>query len=118
MGWIYTQMLHGAILPGEQMFNEECWANDILNECFFDNHLWGYAIHIVEELWTCDPAVFTDGVLHNLMRMGVMDWTKHNIRMNQSTQAIHLATALACQIIQIPNTNRANMSDVVVELGS
>ena len=88
-------MSHRAILPGEQRFNEERWANDILNECYFNNRLWGYTIRIMEELQTCDPAVFTDGVLYNLMRMGIMDWTEHNVRMNQSTQAMRLATA--CQ---------------------
>ena len=72
----------------------------------------------MEELWVCDLAIFTDGVLYNLMRMGVMDWTEHNVRMNQSTQAMHLATALASQIIRITNTNCANVSDVMVELGS
>ena len=60
-------MLHGAILPGEQRFDKERWANDILNECHFDDRLWGYTIRVVEELRTCDPAVFTDGVLFNLM---------------------------------------------------
>ena len=99
IGQLYTWMLHGAILPGEQRFDEECWANDILNECYFNNHLWGYMIHIVEELWTCDPAVFMDGILYNLMRMGVMDWTENNMRMNQSTQAMRLVTALASWII-------------------
>ena len=98
-------MLHGAILPGEQRFDEEHWANDILNECYFDDHPWGYTIHIMEELRTHDPTVFTDGVLYNLMQMGVMDWTKHNVRMNQSTQAMRLATALASQIIWIANAN-------------
>ena len=78
-------MLHGVILPGEQWFDEECWANDILNECYFDDCLWGYTIRIVEELQTHDPAIFTDGVLYNLMRMGVMDWTGENVRMNRST---------------------------------
>ena len=48
-------------------------------------------------------------------QMGVMDWTGENIRMNQSTQAMHLATALASWIIWIANANRANMSDVVIE---
>ena len=38
----------------------------------------GYTIRVVEELHTCDPVVFTDGVLYNLMRMGVMDWTGEN----------------------------------------
>ena len=87
-------MLHGVILPGEQRFNEECWADDILNECYFDNCLWGYTICIVGELQTCDLAVFTNGVLYNLMRMGMMDWTGENVRMSQSTQAMHLATTL------------------------
>ena len=56
-----------------------------------------------------------DGVLYNLMWMGVMDWTKHNIRMNQSTQAMRLATALASWIIQIANADRANVSDVMMK---
>ena len=107
-------MLHGAILSGEQRFNEERWANDILNECYFNNCLWGYTIRIVEELQTHDPTVFTDGVLYNLMRIAVMDWTEHNVRMNQSTQAMHLATALASRIIWIANANRTNVSGVVL----
>ena len=118
IGQIYTRMLHGVILPGEQRFNEERWANDILNKCFFDDCLWGYTIHVMEELRTRDPAVFTDGVLYNLMRMGIMDWTRENVRMNQSAQAMHLATALASRIIQITNANHANVSDVVIEQGS
>ena len=111
-------MLHGAILPREQRFNEERWADDILDECFFDNCLWGNMICIVEELRTHNPAVFTDGVLYNLMWMRVMDWTGENVRMNQSTQAMHLATALASWIIWITNTDRANVSEVIVEPGS
>ena len=103
-------MLNGAILPGEQRFNKECWVNDILNECYYNDCLWGYTIRVVEELRTPDPAVFTDGVLYNLMRMGVMDWTGENVRMNQSTQAMHLATALASRLIRIANTDRANVS--------
>ena len=71
-------MLNGAILPGEQRFSEERWINDILNECHCDDCLWGYTIHIVEELRVRNPVVFTDGVLYNLMRMGVMDWTGEN----------------------------------------
>ena len=56
-------MLNRAILPGEQRFSEECWINDILNKCHFDDRLWGYTIRVVEELRTRDPVVFTDGVL-------------------------------------------------------
>ena len=63
-------MLYGAILPGEQRFNEERWANDILNKCYFDDRLWGYMICIVEELQTRNPAIFMDGVLYNLITMG------------------------------------------------
>ena len=103
-------MLNGAILPGEQRFNEERWINDILNECHFDDCLWGYTIRVVEELRTRDLAVFTDGVLYNLMRMGVMDWTGENARGNQSTQAMRLATALASRLIRITNADRANVS--------
>ena len=88
-------MLSGAILPGEQWFNKERWANDILNECHYDDHLWGYTICVVEELHTHNPAIFTNGVLYNLMWMGVMDWDRENAWMNQSTQAMCLATALA-----------------------
>ena len=101
-------------MPGEQRFSEERWANNILNKCYFNDCLWGYTIRVVEELRTHDPAVFTDGVLYNLMRMGVMDWTGENIRMNQSTQAMHLATALASRIVRITNADRTNMSDMVV----
>ena len=87
-------MLHGVILPREQRFDKERWANDILNKCYFDDHLWGYMIRIMEELHVRDPA------------------------MNQSTQAMRLATALASRIIWIANTDRANVSDTVSNLGS
>ena len=60
-------MLNGAILPGEQQFDEEHWFEDILNECFFDDHLWGYTIRVTKELQVCNPGVFTNGVLYNLM---------------------------------------------------
>ena len=36
---ILTHMVHGAILPGEQKFNEGCWADDILGKCYFDDCL-------------------------------------------------------------------------------
>ena len=87
-------MLHRAILPGEQQFNKEHWSNNILNECHLDNRLWGYIIHVTKELQTCDPTTFTDGVLYNLMWMGMMGWTGENVQMNQSTQAMHLPVAL------------------------
>ena len=103
-------MLNRVILPGEQCFSEERWVNNILNECHFDNHLWGYTIRVVEELHTRDLVVFTDGVLYNLMRMGVMDWTGENTQGNQSTQAMHLATVLASHLIWITNTDQANTS--------
>ena len=103
-------MLNGAILPREQRFNEERWVNDILNECYFDDHLWGYTIRVVEELRTRDLVVFTDGVLFNLMQMGVMDWTGENSRGHQSTQAMRLATALVSHLIWIANADRANVS--------
>ena len=95
---------------GEQRFSEEHWINDILNECHFDDHLWGYTIRVVEELCTHDLVVFTDGVLYNLMRMGVMDWTGENARGNQSTEATRLATALASCLIRITNADCANVS--------
>ena len=72
-------MLHGVILPGEQQFNEQHWAKDVLNKCFFDDCLWGYTIHITEELQTRDPAVFTDGVLYNLMQMGTIVRATHTL---------------------------------------
>ena len=111
-------MLHRAILPGEQRFDEDRWANDILNECHFNDRLWGYTIRIVEELRVHDPAVFTDGVLYNLMQMGVMDWTGENTRGNQSTQAMRLATALASWIIRIANADQINVSDVLMDRGN
>ena len=103
-------MLSEVILPGEQRFNEECWANDILNKCHYNDRLWGYTIRVVEELRTCDSAVFTNGVLFNLMRMGVNDWTGENAQGNQSTQAMCLATVLVSWIIQISNAGCANVS--------
>ena len=75
-----------------------------------DDRLWGYTICVVKELRTRDPVVFTDRVLYNPMRMGVMDWTGENARGNQSIQAMRLATVLASRLIRITNADRANVS--------
>ena len=56
------------------------------------------------------PVSDTDEVLYNLIWMGMMDWTRENAWMNQSIQAMCLATALASWIIQIANANCANIS--------
>ena len=72
---------------------------------------------VVKELRTRDPVVFTNGVLYNLMRMGVMDWTGENARGNQSTQAMRLATALASRLIQITNADHANMGVLIRRMG-
>ena len=103
-------MVHGAILPGEQWFNEEHWVEDILGECYFDDCLWGYILHMAEELHTCGPTVFTDGVLFDLMQMGTVNWRNENSWNNQSTQAMCLATTLASCLICIINMDRANVS--------
>ena len=71
-------MVHGAILPGEQQSSKEHWAEDILGECYFYDHLWGYIICVAEELYTHNPMVFTNRVLFNLMRMGAIDWGNKN----------------------------------------
>ena len=92
-------MLNGAILPREQWFDEKHWSEDILNKCFFDDSLQGYTIQITRELH-----------IHDLMRMGTIDWHHKNSCRKQSTQAMQLATALASQIIWIANTNQAKVS--------
>ena len=89
------------------------WKQSVSTRQYNPDSLWGYTIRVVEELRTRDPAVFTDEVLFNLMRMGVNDWVGENSRGNQSTQAMRLATVLASRMIRITNADRANVSDVV-----
>ena len=64
-------MVHRAIPPGEQRFSEDHWADNILGECYFDDSHWGYTICVAEELHKHNPTVFTNGVLFNLMWMGM-----------------------------------------------
>ena len=47
-----------------------------------------------------------------------MDWTENNVRMNQSTQAMCLVTALASRIIRIANADHTNVSDVLIDQGN
>ena len=48
---ITSRMRHGTILPGQCQFDEDCWRDDALKECHFDDWLWGWACRVSEELW-------------------------------------------------------------------
>jgi hypothetical protein len=40
-----------------------------------------------------------DPVLYDLLKFGVLDWEKPNERLNQSTQAIRLSTAIQMRML-------------------
>ena len=97
-------MLHGAILPGEDRFSETRWHNDVLEECYNDDALWGYVVRVGEELRLRNLGDWTDPVLYRLFRMGVDDWTKLDHRTNVAIQATRFTTAMAscltCRIME------------------
>ena len=91
-------MQRGLTLPGQQRPDDNHWHNNILAECHWDNHLWGYAYCVSEEIHTCMAEDFTNPVLFQLLFMGTFDWDNKNCRNNQSTQAMRHSTIMGSRL--------------------
>ena len=89
------------MLPGTQRFDNDCWNNNVLAKCHWDNRLWGYACHVSKEIHTCNAENFTNPVLFQLLFMGMHDWSNKNCCNNQSTQAMHHLTIMGSQCVAL-----------------
>jgi hypothetical protein len=107
-------MRHGSILPGQERFDLGRWRNDILEECHYDDKIWGYACRGAEELQIKSVGDYPDPVLFNLFRMGTWDWDGENKQMNQSTQAMRHATAMAMRLHYMIQEQDSNVSILLI----
>ena len=58
-----------------------------------NNALWVYALRVSEEYWMLDRRHLNNKTLYCLLDMGIFDWEKPDILMNQAQQAVQLGTA-------------------------
>ena len=110
-------MRHGSILPGQEHFDLEYWRNDNLEECHFNDRLWGWTCREGEELRVREPGYFTDPVIYNLIRMGVHNWTGANHRGNQSMQAMRHSTIMGSRLHRLHREAVANVRDDLLSCG-
>ena len=106
---ITSRMHHGTILPGQQQFDEDRWRDDTLEECHFDDRLWGWACRVSEELWIRGTNCPDDIVLHNLFQMVVHDWSGENHCNDQNIQAMCHSTVMASCLYQMVHQGELNV---------
>ena len=57
-----------------------------------DDALWAYTLRASEEFWMLDHHHLNDETLYCLLNMGIFDWEKPDVLMNQAQQAVRLGT--------------------------
>ena len=106
---ITSCMCHGTILPGQQHFDEDHWRDDALEECHFDDCLWGWACHANKELQVKDANCPDNIILYDLFQMGVHDWSGENHRNDQNIQAMCHSTVMASRLYQMIHQGELNI---------
>ena len=106
-------MRPGAILPGHPQFDENHWRDDALDECYFDDKLWGWTCRVAEELRKREADYFNDNIIYNLLHMGTFDWTGENHRNDQSTQAMRHSTILGSRLYRLIHQGEVNVRSLV-----
>ena len=89
-------MRHGVIRTGQVRWDaaeEACWKQDAMPELHNDDALWAYALRASEEYRMMDRMRLNDDALYRLLGMGIFDWEKPDVLLNQAQQAVQLGTA-------------------------
>ena len=55
--------------------------------------LWAYSLRGSEEYWMLDRTHLNNETLYCLLNMGICDWEKPDVLMNQAQQVVQLGTA-------------------------
>ena len=64
-----------------------------------DDILWVNIIRLHKDLLVMDRNRLNDEVLFDLLKMGVLDWSAPNERLNQTTQAMCHSTAMNMRML-------------------
>ena len=89
-------MCHGVIHTGQIHWDaaeEARWKQDTMPELHNDDMLWAYSLRASKEYQMLNCTCLNDETLYRLLDMGIFDWKKPDVLMNQAQQAIRLGTA-------------------------
>ena len=89
-------MLYKCLAQG--VFNVDAWRSTTLDNCHFDDAIWGYTVRAFDDWSNRDPSRWNDPVLDNLFIMGSLDWIGENHRYAQSIQSMWFALVLGSQL--------------------
>ena len=84
-------MHHRVICAGQVCWDaaeEAHWKQDAMPELHNDNALWVYSLRASEEYRMLDRTRLNDETLYCLLDMGIFDWEKPDVLMNQAQQAV------------------------------
>ena len=84
-------MRHSVIRAGQVQWDaakEACWKQDAMPELHNDDALWAYALRASEEFRMLDRHCLNNETLYCLLDMGIFDWEKPDVLMNQALQAV------------------------------
>ena len=84
-------MCHGVIHAGQVCWDaaeEAHWKQDVMPELHNDDALWAYSLRASEEYWMLDHRRLNNQTLYCLLDMGIFDWEKPDVLMNQAQQAV------------------------------
>ena len=95
-------MRHGVICAGQVSWDqaeEARWKQDAMPELHNDDALWAFAMRASEEYRRLDRQCLNDETLYRLLDMGLFDWKKPDVLLNQAQQAIcwSVATSTRCE---------------------
>ena len=95
-------MHHRVIREGQISWDtaeEACWKQDAMPELHNDNALWAFAMRVSEEYCHLDQQRLNDEALYRLLDMGLFNWKKPDVLLNQAQQAIRwsIATSTRCE---------------------
>ena len=78
---------------------EERRRRDRFLNLHHDDVLWANMIRAHQDLLALDQKVMTDNVLYDLLKMGILDWSSPNDRLNQTTLAMRHATVMQMRML-------------------
>ena len=84
-------MHYGVIRAGQVRWDaaeEAHWKQDAMPELHNNDALWVYALRASEEYQMLDCHRLNDETLYCLLDMGIFDWEKPNVLMNQAQQVV------------------------------
>ena len=98
-------MRHGVIRAGQISWDtaeEARWKQDAMPELHNDDALWAFAMRASEEYCLLDRQRLNDEPLYRLLNMGLFDWERPDMLLNQAQQVIRwsvtTSTRCECQI--------------------